>query len=55
MFGMSSMLESRPWLRFNTLSLMNANWDVFGANWASGRALTLRIERVELLRLADST
>jgi hypothetical protein len=52
---MSSMLASRSWLRFNTLSLMNANWGVFGVNWGVRSCLTLRIQRIELLRLADST
>jgi hypothetical protein len=50
-----SMLASTPWLQFNPLSLMNANTGVFGVNWGVRRSLTLRIQRIELLRLADPT
>ena len=55
MFGTLSILASTPWLQFNRLSLMNANSGVFGVNWGVRRRLTLRIQRIELLRLADPT
>ena len=53
---MLSVLASTPWLQFNPLSLMNANSGVFGVNWGRPAVpLTLRIQRIELLRLADPT
>jgi hypothetical protein len=55
MVGMLSILASAPWLQFNLLSLMNVSKGVFGVNWGVRRCLTLRIQRVELLRLADPT
>ena len=55
MFGMLSLLASTPWLQLDQLSLMNANSGVFGVNWGVRQCLTLRIQCIELLRLADPT